>query len=412
MTQASVKYECPVEGCTHEPFKTVQARSSHIRTQHPEYREEESAESKVPIVEEHFAELLRKFRIRADVAKNISDNISATGGPKAFEDPATLLGRLALWSKEIPAHMRTNIMDQWFAEIGIDIPSEVQTLAGKSPEEIKKAEEKGEGESGAVYVYDIDTRHIRTAKRDETGVTMEEAKELKRMAERDDKEPDESPFIMGPEGNWTLNPKARITGVEYMAFEYMKKGQEKGEPLDPISAMTQAAQTMKLLKEVGGGDGTSQPTWMTDPAAFIEVIQKITGGGKADSALQTELSEMRKTVEEMKDERWQNMFAGMQDQISKLGSLLNDTIKNMSEMQKGQVGRTEMDIIHDIASEGISLLKTEMPGLRKDIKEGLSSSALPPSKTEGQREDRKGQFREALQQDTEIEELGTRLFLK
>jgi hypothetical protein len=297
MTQEENKYKCPVEGCTHEPFKTPQARLSHIRNVHPEYLAEESSESKVPIVEEHFAELLRKFRIKADIAKNIADNISATGGPTAFEDPAILLGRLALWSKEIPAHMRRNIMDQWFAEIGIDIPSEVQNLAGKSPEEIKKAEEKGEGESGTVYVYDIDTHHIRTAKKDETGVTMEEAKELKRMAEKDDKEPDESPFIMDSNGNWALNPKARITGVEYMAFQYMQKSQEKGEPMDPMSAMTQAAETMKIFKEIGGGGGTAQPTWMTDPAAFIDVIQKITGGNHGDSALQTELAEMRKTVE-------------------------------------------------------------------------------------------------------------------
>jgi hypothetical protein len=105
------------------------------------------------------------------------------------------------------------------------------------------------------------------------------------------------------------------------------------------------------------------------------------------------------------------MFANQQDQISKLGAALNEAIKNMSEMQKGQVGRTEMDIIHDIAESGIGLLKTELPGLRKDIKEGLSSGVLPQSKTEEQREDRKGQFKEALQKDTDIEKIGTRLFL-
>jgi len=79
-------------------------------------------------------------------------------------------------------------------------------------------------------------------------------------------------------------------------------------------------------------------------------------------------------------------------------------------MKKERVGRTEMDILHDIAEKGIDLAKTELPGLRRDIKEMVGGISLPSSKTSEQREDRKKQFKQALDTDREIEELGRRVF--
>lgn len=401
---------CPVEGCDHEPFKTPQARLAHIRAKHPEYMGEESTESKVPIVEEHFIELLRKFRIRADVAKNIADNISQTGGPRAFEDPEKLLERLSLWSKEIPAHMRRNILDQWFAETGVDIPPEIQKKAGMATEEIKKIEDKEKEEADVRYVYDSEIHQIRMANKDETGGTLSQAKEVKRLAEEDEKANAESPLIMDGEGNWILNSKARITPTDFLAFQSMKKSQEKGEPVDMETAMMQAAEKMKLYREMFGGGGTQLPAWMTDPAAFIKTIESVTSGDKGDSALKAELAEMRQTIETMKDERYANMFANLQEQIKQQSSVLSKAIENMSEMEKNRVGRTEMDIIHEIASEGIKLAKTELPGLRKDIKDAVGSVAIPPGKSSAERETRKQEMREAIDADREIEEIGKELF--
>ncbi|GAI64972.1 unnamed protein product, partial [marine sediment metagenome] len=63
---------------------------------------------------------------------------------------------------------------------------------------------------------------------------------------------EESPFIQDKDGNWTLNPKARVTGVELFAMESMRKAQERGEPVDPIEALSQAADKIKIFQDTLG----------------------------------------------------------------------------------------------------------------------------------------------------------------
>jgi hypothetical protein len=95
-------YPCPVEGCDHAPFKTPQALGSHLSIVHPGVAREKGTAREVPIVEEDFATLLNKFKIRDDLAANIAENISHTGGPRVFEDSEILLKRLTMWSSDIP----------------------------------------------------------------------------------------------------------------------------------------------------------------------------------------------------------------------------------------------------------------------------------------------------------------------
>ena len=73
--------------------------------------------------------------------------------------------------------------------------------------------EKGKAKP-PTYVYDAETGVVRMAKEGEVGGTMEQAKELKKMGEDVKKEEAESPFIQDGEGNWILNPKAKISGME------------------------------------------------------------------------------------------------------------------------------------------------------------------------------------------------------
>ena len=149
---------------------------------------------------------------------------------------------------------------------------------------------------------------------------------------------------------------------------------------------------------------------MTDPVAFVEAIRKITGETGGDSALKEALTEMRQSVNEMKEERYRDQFAGQQKQIQDLSTVLKQTLDTISDLQKGRVGRTEMDIIHEVATGGMDFLKTELPGMRRDIKEALSSTGLPPGKTAEEREGRKRRVKGALKTDQEIEEVGKRLF--
>lgn len=405
-------YECPVEGCDHAPFKNSRALGSHIAYVHPEYKPEGGGAREVPIVEEDFATLLKKFKIGgAELAANIAENVSHTGGPRVFEDPEILLKRLSLWSTEIPAASRKNIIEQWFAERGVDIPPEIQQRAGMTPEQIRETDKKTkEGEGEVRYIYDLEARQVRMAKEGERGGTLSQAKELKKMAEEDEGLGKESPFAQDGEGNWTLNPKARVGGVELMAFQSLKQAQEKGEPFDPIVAMTKASEQMKILREGFGGGGSTLPAWMTDPVAFTNAMKTVTGGSGEDSVLRAAMTTMQKTIEELKEDRWRTQFDAQQKQLQDLAGVLNKTLEAIGDMKKERVGRTEMDILHDIADKGIELAKTELPGLRRDIKEAISSIVPPPGKTFEQREERKKKFKQAIDTDQEIEELGRRVF--
>ncbi len=216
----------------------------------------------------------------------------------------------------------------------------------------------------------------------------------------------ESPFMQDGEGHWILNPKSRVTGVELMAVQFMQQSQAKGEPADPITAMTRAAETWKTLREGLGIGAAATPTWQTDPAEFIKTVKAITGDSGGDSALKETLTKMQESMDEMKEQRYRDQFAGQQKQIQEVTNVLNRTIDTISDMQKGSVGRTEMDIIHEVVIGG----KEELSGLRKDVREAFVSSSLPPGKTAEERELRKQQTRKALKIDQEIEEIGQRLF--
>jgi len=405
------EYLCPVEGCAHPTFKTSQALQSHIRNMHPDFMEASGEAREVPIVEEDFATLLKKFKMRADLAINIAENISHTGGPTVFEDPEILLKRLSSWSSDIPPAKRKNIIEQWFAERGLDIPPEIQQMAGMSADQIHASEKATKDRDSDVrYIYDTDVQKVRMARDGEKGGTLAQAKELKKMAEEDEGAGKESPFQQDGEGNWALNPKARVGGVELMAFQSLQKAQERGEPFDPITALTRASEQMRILRESFGGGGSAVPNWMTDPVAFIEAIKSITGGKGEDSALKESLVAMQQTIETLKEDRWHAQFDAQQKQIQDITGVLSKTLEAIGDMKKERIGRTEMDILHEIASEGIGLAKTELPGLRRDIKEAISSVALPPGKSSEQREDRKKKFKKAIDTDSEIEELGRRVF--
>ena len=399
-------YECPVEGCDHAPFKTSQALGSHIHSLHREYRPGGKGAREVPIVEDDFATLLQKYKIQGELATNIAEHISHTGGPSVFEEPDLLLKGLVAWSIDIAPSKRKLILGRWFAEKQIDIPPEVQQKAEMTTEQIQKAEAHTKEGAEARYVWDTDACQIRMVKEGEPGGTLSQAKELKKMADEDEKAGTESPFMQDGEGRWVLNPKARVSGVELMAVQFMQQSQAKGEPTDPITAMTRAAETWKTLREGLGGGASAQPAWMSDPVAFVQTIKSILGGNEGDSALKEALAEMKNSMDEMKEQRYQDQFAGQQRQIQEVTNILKQTLDTIADLKKGNAGRTEMDIIHEIVTGG----KEELSGLRKDVKEAFASTSLPPGKSAEEREGRKQRVKGALKTDQAIEEIGQRLF--
>lgn len=427
--------------------------------------EPEEAEEPVrptPDVEANFTALLQDYGIGEKAAVVITKHIADTGSGRVFEKPMEMLEKLAKFPRQIPPVTRRNILDHWVAQNKIPVPEGYEEQAEMPAEELRH-KRGGEGkleakysvdtETGAIrvatttdktaltwdeaqklsetiekklaqklkrdeskggmkvaYVFDTERGQVRMAKEDEVGGTLEQAKELKKMAAEGKGEGEESPFIQDEEGNWSLNPRARVTGVELMALENIRKAHERGEPVDPLEAITQAANKMKGFQEALGGGGRELPAWMTDPAKFIETIRTISPEPKADQGLKEELADLKKALDDMKEARHKEELANIQVQMTAQArqheQKMNDILEKMEELKKPITGRTEMDIIDKLATGVLE----EAKGLRTDVRSMVTSQALPPLKSPLEREQRKGRYKQALEIDQTIDELGRQLF--
>jgi hypothetical protein len=149
---------------------------------------------------------------------------------------------------------------------------------------------------------------------------------------------------------------------------------------------------------------------MTDPAKFIQTVERISGGGKSDETLKTELGELKKSLDDMKEQRYREQIESQQRQIGALTDKVGELADLVADLKRPVTGRTEMDLLHEVASEGLGVIKTELPGFRRDIKEAIVGGALPLPKSPEQRKERTEKLRQAVQIDKEIEEIGRRLF--
>lgn len=418
---------------------------------------EEDRTAQYTDIQLQFLDLVKKYPVKSP--ETIVDYITSQG-ETVLEDPVKLAS--ALSECEITPVRRRQILKHWFAEKGIEVAEELLKKVALPPDQRKEAEsreaaekeskqakysvdqetagikvastaekaltwdeaeklsksikkeisEKGRGKP-VTYVYDADAGVVRMAKEGEPGGTLDQAKELKKMAdEAKGKQGEESPFIPDTNGNWILNPKAKITGVEFMAFDAIRRAQQKGEPVDPIEMLGQAAEKMKVYQDALGGGGRQLPDWMTDPAKFIQMVQTISGSGKPDETLKTELTELKKSLDEMREQRYKDQLEGQQKQIGVLTNKVVDLTDHIDDIIRGKTGRTEMDIIHEVATEGLGLAKTELSGIRQDIRQLFAGGRLPPPPTSQQREEIKAKLRVGVQTDQELEELGKKLFFK
>ena len=455
-----------------------------------------------------FLGLLKKYPVKNP--ETVVDYVTSQG-ETVLEDPEKLAQ--ALSECEISPVRRRQVLKHWFADKGVDVSSELLHKVTLPPERRKEAEDQakaeeeskkakysvdedtgvikvattsekaltweeaeklsknikkelaskaGKGAKKMTYVYDTETRQVRMAKEGEPGGTLDQAKELKKMAGESKGEEAESPFTADEKGNWTLNPKAKVTGIELMAFETIRKAQERGEPVDPIDALSQAAEKMKAFREAlggtgaqmpewvsdpvkfldtvrgvsgtgegkglpewmsnpvefiktvqgitGAGEGKNLPDWMSDPAKFLETVERISGGGKGDEALKQQVTSLEKTLTDMREDRYKEQIEGQKQQIGVLATKVGELTDRVADLGKPATGRTEMDILHEIATEGIGVLKTELPGFRRDIKDALGSTMLPPGKSAEERKERTSKLRQSVERDKNIEEIGRRLF--
>jgi len=88
---------------------------------------------------------------------------------------------------------------------------------------------------------------------------------------------------------------------------------------------------------------------------------------------------------------------------------LGDKIDNIQSTPAQ--GKSELDVLNDLARQGIDLLRSELPSVRGDIRSAIGSIELPAKKSPKDRADRVGRYKKSVESDEELVEVGKRLFL-
>lgn len=354
----------------------------------------EKEEHEYPNIVERFHEVFQKLGIKK--ADAYVDHC-AKGDLENLEDVEEKLYDMGLHPS-----LRNQVVNFWAAEIKQPIP---QKLQKRLAEERGAKVREGEREPEAKYGVDTETGSIKVASTsDKAALTWDEAQKLSKTIKKEQPGRDESPFIQDGNGNWQLNPKARVTGIELLAFDSIKRAQERGEPVDPLEALAQTTEKLKIYQEVLSGG--KAPAWTTDPVEFIKAIRTISPEPKGDEGLKEQIAALASTVNELKEEKYRDQITTQQQQIQTLTNKVGELVDTVTELRRPVTGRTEMDIIHDVATGVLD----EVKGTRGDIKGYFMSHELPAPKTPEQREARKARFREAVETDRRLEILGRRVF--
>jgi len=370
---------------------------------------EQNSPKLVPIVEEDFAELLKKFRTKDDMALNIAENISHTGGANVFEEPENLARRLTAWSTEIAPAKRKLIIEQWFAEKGIPVTHDILQRAGMTTTELEdKDTENVEDVSPVRYLYDTDSRQIRMTKKGEPGGTLAQAERLKDLANPTTTDVQEPAFIVGEEGKLQPNPNAKLGAVELLAFGAIRKSEERGEKPDPLEEMARATENMQRYKEIFGGQkptSSELPPWLGNPAEFLKMIKDLSGDSEAVAELRATVDTLREQLHNEEVAAQKNLITTLSQQVKDLGDKI-DNVQNSPGNSK-----SELDVLSDITREGLNLLKSELPSVRSDIRSAIGSIDLPAKKSPAVRAERVDRYKKSIATDEELVEVGKRLFL-
>ncbi|MBA7524437.1 hypothetical protein ES705_16575 [subsurface metagenome] len=117
------------------------------------------------------------------------------------------------------------------------------------------------------------------------------------------------------------------------------------------------------------------------------------------------LKELRQEISSVRDELREERTKALTGQIATVA----EKVTALNErLDHGLTGRTEMDILHEVATQGFG----ELHGLRGDVKVWLQSENLPPAKSTEEREVQKTRLGAAVKADAEIEAIGRRLFFR
>ena len=120
--------------------------------------------TEVPIVQEEFANFLRKYKVArgGEMCDTIAENIGETGGANVFEDPEVLAKGLGTWSEYIGAPLRKQVLQHWFAKKHIEVSPEAleaAALTAKTEATVKKKTEAAKKVAeGTVWTVEVDDK--------------------------------------------------------------------------------------------------------------------------------------------------------------------------------------------------------------------------------------------------------------
>jgi hypothetical protein len=369
------------------------------RTKMPEPNPDIESNQEHPDPKTDFATIMMNYGISEQRAKAIIKNMVDTGSANVFFNVDELIHKMAAFPMWVPPALRQQVLDHWIAINKLPVPENYTEIAGASSATIvkasnkekytvdsdgniavasstenaltydeaeklaarKKAEKKsGENRSIPRYVYDTVERSIRMAKEGELGGTMEEAKELKAMADRDaelkakveqeyKKEP-ESPFTISEDGKWTLVPGARLKTEEMMMWQAIQKAEATGQPIDPMQYMLDISDKFKNFRDLMGGGG-GIPDWMKDPVQFRKMMApENSGDSEAMKELKTELQTMRAEQHAAELRQRDQTIANLTSQAERDK---NELLQKIEDVKKDQrvTGKTIYDLVDKMGNK-------------------------------------------------------------
>lgn len=310
----------------------------------------ETKEQTTPDPIADFKALMMDYGVNEKAASTIVKHIADTGSPEVFFKPTELLEGMVKFPRQVPPVTRKQILDHWIAINKLPVPEDYEEMAGKSAEEIRsikpqKEEEKEKAKS--KFAVDETTGHIRGARENEKPLTMDEAVTLSERIKRDLPKPAaeavESPFIFTEEGEWRINPKAKLAWVDMWAFKQFQKEESKGGETDPYAILARFAEQQKIIREsLGTSSGDSETK---------EVLKEIrdTMRGTADADTKQLLSDIKTLLQTGPTRQGEGEDTkALREQVELLRTSLQD--------------RDKQDLLDKVGN-----LTTNLTGMREEI---------------------------------------------
>lgn len=365
-----------------------------------------------PDVEADFRGILKDYGVAEKAASIITKNIAETGTADVFEDPRQLLEKMAKFPRYIPPVTRRNILEHWTSARHIPVPEGFAEEAELPADELKVR--KGKGTAPEKYSVDSNTGAIKVASTTDKALTWDEAEQLATEIKKDiearggsEKEP---AFVMGEQGAWTFNPKAKIGLGEFAVFQMYQESLKRGEPIDPVEEMAKREESSARLREAMGVKAGGEDTEMNmlDKLDKLGMLKKGEGGegtllsqlatlgllkksGEEGSATQIEMLEKLNQLGMLKkpgeEDAGSSTIRALEAQIKELADSLRkqemDAVKNavgilsnqLTELRKEMSTQGKLEGRYALLEKTISTIDSQLTGIRTDAKPLLSSLA-------------------------------------